>query len=331
MAEAYRRLAVIITVLSDGRMSETFQIRTDALGSGNVTSITKDKFEDIVHAARMLREALAIEQKYEVLLQNYVDFEKEILGRLANELIYGSSEYLDFYNILLAFDVRLVNFLASAKLYADQAPRHVKRCLGDAGFGAAKSFFGAQHDANFSYRLMDALRNHAIHGDLPVHGAGIGGEWTDLHGEEYLEHTITLRIEKAKLADNAKFKASVLRDLPDSVDLATAVRSYMGSLNSAHLEIRTLLKEAVNSSRSIITAAIDSHLGGREDASGKAAVGIRAQRLEGNHVIESVPLLLAWDDVRLKLNERNRKLINLHRRHVTGRSGDKNALRDLPK
>jgi len=34
--------------------------------------------------------------------------------------------------------------------------------------------------------------------------------------------------------------------------------------------------------------------------------------------ISSIPLLLNWDDVRVSLQKRNRKLTNLRKRYVTG-------------
>lgn len=107
----------------------------------------------------------------------------------------------------------------------------------------------------------------------------------------------------------------------------------MVSLNTAHLGVREIIKDAVAESRDTISSAIDDFskstgTGRAEEA--RPSVGIRAQKMDGVKVVESVPLLLTWDDVRLRLIEKNGRLSNLHRRYVTGRSGDKNALRGHP-
>lgn len=309
----------------------TYRITIEGIGSQPIASITQELFENIKSASRNLKEALAVEQKYEILLKNYLDFEKEILDRIATGIVRGFPSYLELYEHLLSFDVRLVNFLAAAGLYAEQAPRHVKRCIGIDGRDRAKAIFSSEYDTNASYRFMCALRNSVIHSDLPVHGARIGGTWIDLDGVRYREHTISLRSEKVNLKAGGKFKRAVLNEMPDSVDLSTSARSFMSSLSTAHIGIRSLIKDAAEASRSLILKAVDDFIGSA-NAEGvePQRVGIRAQEVIGDKVTISIPLLLAWDDVRLKLIERNGRLLHLQRSHATGRSSDKDALRGQP-
>ncbi len=300
-----------------------FRISQDALGNNRFVTTTEERFKLLKQSARILRESLAIEQKYGILLRNYLDFEKELLERLANALVSGLPDYFELYENLLAYDVRLVNFLSVANLYADQAPLHAGRCEGKIGRDRAKKLFSEEYDANPSYRFMCALRNHVIHGDLPVHAARIGGAWIEQNGERHLEHTVAIRSERATLADFRAFKKTVLKEMPDTVDLATAVRSFMVSLNAAHLGVRDIIKDAVTESRGAISSAIDDFFkstGAGRETKAQPSAGIRAQKIAGTKTIESVALLLQWDDVRLKLIEKNGRLSNLHRRFVTGRS-----------
>lgn len=300
-----------------------FRISQDALGNNRFVTTTEERFKLLKQSARILRESLAIEQKYGILLRNYLDFEKELLERLANALVSGLPDYFELYENLLAYDVRIMNFLAAATLYADQAERHAGRCLGEGGREKAHKLFSKEYDTNSSYRFMYELRNHVIHADLPVHGARIGGAWVEHNGERYLEHSVALRSEKATLADADVFKKRILDEMPDTVDLATAVRSFMVSLNTAHLGVRDIIKDAVTESRGAISSAIDDFFkstGAGRETKAQPSVGIRAQKIAGTNMIESVALLLQWDDVRLKLIEKNGRLGNLHRRFVTGRS-----------
>ena len=48
----------------------------------------------------------------------------------------------------------------------------------------------------------------------------------------------------------------------------------------------------------------------------KEIVGLHAICLDENKIVESVSLLLDWDDVRIKLSKRNSELANLRNRYV---------------
>lgn len=53
-------------------------------------------------------------------------------------------------------------------------------------------------------------------------------------------------------------------------------------------------------------------------------LGLHALCLDGERIVEKVPLLLDWDDIRLKLLKRNSELMNLRNRHVSGEIKDHN-------
>jgi hypothetical protein len=46
---------------------------------------------------------------------------------------------------------------------------------------------------------------------------------------------------------------------------------------------------------------------------------------EKSEDVETVPLLLDWDDIRLKLQRKNARLINLSKRYVSGKVPDKKS------
>jgi hypothetical protein len=103
-----------------------------------------------------------LEESYDALLQNAIELETEVAHFAANQRANISSfpDEVDLEVRLL--NGRLLNFLASARAFIDSVPAR----FGRAGeplsgkFGNLKAFFSEQFDADFSYRLMDALRNH---------------------------------------------------------------------------------------------------------------------------------------------------------------------------
>ena len=51
----------------------------------------------------------------------------------------------------------------------------------------------------------------------------------------------------------------------------------------------------------------------------ESLVGLSACKWSDEKQVSAIPLLLDWDDIRVKLQKRNRKLTNLRKYYVTGR------------
>lgn len=68
-------------MISDSR----YTLRPNILDSAPELEITREKFELIKQARKTLNAALAIEEKYELLYCNYIEYEKDLLsGTLDN-------------------------------------------------------------------------------------------------------------------------------------------------------------------------------------------------------------------------------------------------------
>ena len=77
-----------------------------------------------------------------------------------------------------------------------------------------------------------------------------------------------------------------------------------------------MIKESVDHSRNVREAAIEEY---RKSSDANSA-SLRAYCYDGEDLIEEVPLLLKWDDIRMKLEKRNAKLVNLRKRYATGQA-----------
>jgi hypothetical protein len=108
---------------------------------------------------------LVFGRKLYVLLQNAVELQVAVARLEANQRVNISSfpDEVDLEVRLL--NRLLINFLASARAFVDS----VKHRLSEAGEPLAakladfKTLFNEQFDAEFSFRLMEALRNYSQH------------------------------------------------------------------------------------------------------------------------------------------------------------------------
>jgi hypothetical protein len=145
-------------------------------------------------------------------------------------------------------------------------------------------------------------------------GLSTGGKWTSLNHDGFLEYYMELASERRYLGEDPNFKRKVLAELDEKIDLKAAARSYVESISNVHESARTMIAQSVSRARELIE---DAHRRYAAVYSG-TLVGLSAYQLTDDGQVSAIPLLLDWDNVRVKLQKQNRKLINLRKRYVTG-------------
>lgn len=173
-----------------------------AITTNNCQEITCERFEFLKTLKTSLSEALAIEEKYEFIISNYLDLEREAIGLAVSHMVTDQTEYSDFFEALLSLNKHVVNLLSAVKLYNDQIASHVSRCTRNPETEViVKQAQCTEYDNNFNYRFMEALRNHSQHYGGPVHTVKLGGGWNDdrtalKFRAEYVSDKSRLRINK---------------------------------------------------------------------------------------------------------------------------------------
>lgn len=294
------------------------QIR--ALGELPRIAITGASYSGAHDARQHLSSALYIEQKWDILLQNYIELEKDILSLALEHVTLDDSGYATMSAALSIASKRYVNLLTSARMYVDQVPRLAVSILGVADSAepneSVKALLSKQYDDCFEYRFMEALRNYVQHFGSPVHSLTSGASWTREFNREWSEASVQPYALRATLENDKSFKRSLLREMPEKVNLVVAVRRYMECLGLVQKRIRELVAPQVKSARSKVEGLIGKYA----ETHGKKPVGLAAHRVNSDGKIEHFPLLLEWDDVRIGLASRNSTLANISKRTVTGRA-----------
>jgi hypothetical protein len=93
--------------------------------------IDDERFNSLLKARSILSGALALEEKFDLLISNYFDLESECLNCVLRSMVYYEPAYDYTAEAMLTINRRTVNLLTSARLYVDQLPQHVKSCLPD--------------------------------------------------------------------------------------------------------------------------------------------------------------------------------------------------------
>lgn len=292
----------------------TYSLHALVLDGNPELPLDEKEFNDLKQAKVCLNAALALEENYDLLLGNYRELELEVISAAVTDMTAMSHEYKDFFEIRTAINRRVVNLLSATRMYLDQYPQSLKKI--GASPEAAKAACSKAYDDFFEYRFMEALRNHAQHEGLAVHGVTMGGRWLPPDEPKHLQFSIVPYALKAALEDS-DFKKKVLAECPDKVPLIPAARIHVGGISSVHKKVRDLIAPFVSKARHLVEAAISRH----ETEAKKRYSGIAAIEKENGVVVEKVPLFVEWDDVRQKLLERNHSVENLAKRFVTSQAG----------
>lgn len=293
-----------------------YLLRIDVLAHTPEIEITVEKYSEYEKARKILLNALAIEEKYEILIANYLDFERQLLDITTEYMVREHRDYPDFFEVRLGLNIRQVNLLTAARLYVDQLNQNVRACVPNVADAkeAVKEFFSKEYDRNFEYRFMEALRNYVQHRGIPVHWTQLAGRWTSPQDDGFLEYSMELASQRSYLEEDGEFNKKVLAELDDKIDLKAATRCYVESISNVHESARDMISESVTSARELIESA---HRQYATLYSG-SLIGLSACIWSNNKQMASIPLLLDWDDIRIKLQKRNRKLTNLRKRYVIG-------------
>jgi hypothetical protein len=293
-----------------------FILRIAALGQYPEIPIAEETFNGLVTARQVLLNALALEEKYAIILRNHFALEKQCLDFSCEHMLDRHSSHEDFFEVRLGLNASLVNLLTSAGLYLDRFGSHLKSCTGLEGAKEiAAQITAEQYDKNPYYKFMTTLRNHVLHYALPVHVTHHHSHAVESSDGTWLEYGITVVAQKAKFAENPGFKKSVLKGMPEAIDLRLASRSYVESLSHIHKRGRDTVKVETAAARKLIH---DQHLKYATGYKGPL-VGLAAQRWDGETLDLSLSLNLDWDDVRARLAKTNGELVNLSKRYVIGR------------
>ncbi|MHC4277614.1 MAG: hypothetical protein ACYSWY_09530 [Planctomycetota bacterium] len=287
-----------------------------AAGAVPDIEITEDEYVKFEKAHKILSSALAFETKYEILIANYLDFEKQILNLTADFMVRNSLDYSDFFKVRLGLNIRLVNLLTAARLYVDQIKQDIPKCVPDVSDAKIKvvNLFETEYGGNKEYQFMEALRNYVQHRGIPVHLAVLNSKRTYLDDDRFMEYSMELASLRRYLKEDSIFKQDVLKDLDEKIDLKAATRSYVESISNVHESARSIIAKSVKSARELIEGAHYRYLA----VYSESLVGLNAEKWEDERQVSTVPLLLEWDDIRVELQKRNRKLTNLRKRYATG-------------
>jgi len=185
-------------------------------------SLSRAEYDELHRAIGVVGTLWYLEESYDVLLQNAVELETAV-GRLeATQRAYISS-FPDEVDLELRLLNRLlINFLASARAFVDSVRARLSRSddLDGSKLAVFDAFFSKQFDAVFSYRLMDALRNHTQHQSAAIsQNLTFIRTWRSSDEKSTKMLSVSPQVERDGLVNNRKLNSKTRREIAEKCEL----------------------------------------------------------------------------------------------------------------
>jgi hypothetical protein len=216
------------------------------LGRGDRTETTKDAFEQLRAAWDGLLILAGVEEKFKIVLDNYVEYERELLEITLRDMLFSGMPWSETANDIYTLNRRLGNLLMASRLYLDQSVHDVKQLRGShsADFVMFQNAIREQYDTSLAYRVMDSLRNYSQHNGLPIEGLNISCKRVaDDDGPAHVKWMIRAVVHPAELVKSKKIKQQVVDEfvaLGEEPNITPLVREYVACFARIHATFRKL-------------------------------------------------------------------------------------------
>ena len=276
--------------------------------------IAGEEFLEISKSKQTISEATSCEEKYEILIHNYLELEKCLVGiTIDHKVKYTSDIYIKFSELRLIVDTKIISLLNSGRIYTNTLPESIESCLhSNEKKEEIEKYLKKKYEENYYYRLANELRNHVQHNRLLTHKTSLGLRW--IQDRKFLESYSNFWSLGNILEKDEKIKGK-MKEIENEVNLLFVIRHYVESISEIHENVRTMMEQKLVESRCCIKSAIDKYKNYNPQFS---SVGLFALKRNEAQVLEEHYLTLdhgCWLN-----NLRNKNivpLINLHRRYAT--------------
>jgi hypothetical protein len=290
-----------------------FYIGVELASRRSMMPINYELYRSISQAIETQWEALYHEQKFDFVVENYLEFEEAILGVGLERMVDRGDRFCDHQRHAALFNRRIMNLLTTFKSYVDSVPQHFNRIFSrdEAVTKAALAAFSEAYDSRIGYWIIPKLRNYIQHQGFPVHamsysydraGSGDDGQ------SESLRNTVDLFITRDELSKGVERKdwLEEISRMNDKIDLKFVVRDFMEGLTEAHMKNRVRLRDRVEWAASTIKVAQEDYIAETGD---QLLPLLKAVCVGGEH--PTVLMHQIADDQRRYLEGKNGQLINL--------------------
>jgi hypothetical protein len=275
-------------------LARRYVLTLRVLGRPAELEISGEEFEAAKQAHVTLQRVVGVEEKFDALARNYIEFEGDLLKILVETSLGGFGQGMETMAVKRLINQRVCNVLSAARGYIDHVRRTAKQILPTPELAdGVLSLLSQSFDRSFSYRLLEALRNYTQHAGFAVQAVSFGHKV--LHDEPGapIKATVSPLLDVDEVLADDAIKGKVRQELAEMqasrerVDLKVHTREYIASLAEVHRSLRehsaSLFEEAAQAVQGLVARY-------RAHAQEGQPLGLVAVELNGGNWVRDVPL-----------------------------------------
>jgi hypothetical protein len=269
--------------------------------------VSEEDFARAKEARRILLLCLNIEENFNILLENYAEFEAELLNLALRDWLFEFSGWSDRIDALHLLNRRAANLLTICRVYLEHTPQALNDVFGRRSKEAAqfKAAAGTEYDGHLGFRALEALRNYVQHRGLPIHRITFQGRWKE--DGSMLEHWVIPTLNLPVIREVGGFKVAVLEELeqqPQPIDLREITREYVSCLRRLHGMVRDTIAATAEAADRVMEEFAALWADGEESV---RSLGLElVARSEKDELVDHIPVLREVGKRRRYLVARNR-------------------------
>ncbi len=206
--------------------------------------ISADQFENIKTAKRNLLVLLGIEEKFEMVIDNYRDYEHALFDLALADITSRMADSSSFYEAGNLITRRLANCLTLGRLYEDQVGHDLATVYSRTADVRTQIIgaFREQSKRLLGYRTMKEVRNCLQHRSLPLKQLAWRRAWEEHNGDHLRHHRLTVQLDVRELRNDRKAGSrELIEELernPTADDTTLLLRQYVEGLSCVHKVLR---------------------------------------------------------------------------------------------
>jgi hypothetical protein len=228
--------------------------------------ITRSEYDAVQPARFVVNELIAVEEKYDAVMENYVELEETIHTLGIRQLAFVDYHYEELVGPLNLVSRRVSNLLSSTRSYRDALPQHAARLLGRK-HPAIQPLIDLKHDNQshpLSYRQMEAVRNYAQHVGPPINDLTIkrhrdvnDDDETTGYSFSVIPHIDAIAI--SRLRDMASDLSASLLHLGEHANPMPIIRKYIEHIGTIHAGFRDSVKQLEMDNEGLLRSLLDRY------------------------------------------------------------------------
>jgi hypothetical protein len=269
------------------------------LDAGEGREISQEEFAAIKEARDVISYSLATEQKFDIVVENFFEFERELLELSLQHSLNMLRPWESFAHERQQVNRRLGNLTFATTLFRDQMKHVAVKAFGR-GSREQSDFLAALEEEKESlpHRTLEVLRDRIQHQSFPefrmTYQATREGDPREKGSRLHFWFDLTLLVrdlEQGRRSGDPKVEAVLieLRKLGKEIDLLDFVRKHVESIARVIEKFRNLINPRLEAAEQSIGTTIERAYGGGPPNRWNEACGLVWAEVEISALRESIP------------------------------------------